>query len=150
MIRIRVSDNGVAAGLQASKRIVTKEANRELREVVRRVTLPTARSIAPHKTGHLAGKMRAGAAGNRAYIENKSPYAGLIEFGGTRHDIIRPTKKKALVTPFGVFASVHGGTYTGQHKMQRAIDLTGGEVLDAQLDVIARAIATATGGTVSG
>lgn len=150
MIRIRVQDNGVLAGLQASKRIVTREANRELRETVKAVTLPTAQRISPRKTGRLASKIRAGAAGNRGYIQNTTPYAGLIEFGGTRRDVIRPRNKQAL--SFGGRAAAEVSTprtYKGQHKMQKAIEFTADEVLDAQLDAVARAIATATGGTVS-
>lgn len=150
MIRIRVDDNGVARGLAQSVSIVRREANRELREGVKRITLPTAQRLSPRKTGRLASRIRAGAAGNRGYIENKIPYAGLIEFGGTRRDVIRPRHGQALSTPAGAFARVSGPrVYRGQHKMQRAIDLSADEVLVAQLDGVAIAVARAVGGTVS-
>lgn len=150
MIRIRVSDNGVAAGLQASKRTVQIEANRELKKLVNSVVLPTSRRIAPRQSGALASKMRAGAAGNRGYIENKSPYAGIIEYGGTRRDVIRPRNGRAL--SFGGRAAAYVATprtYQAQHKMQEAIEESGDEVLAGQLDVVARAVANATGGTLS-
>ena len=147
--RIRLVGDGLMRGLQQSKRVIVKEANRELRQVVRDVTLPTAKNIFPRRTGTIAGKMRAGAAGLRPFIENKHPAAGLLEFGGTRRDVIRPRAGGALRTPDGPRASVKGPrTYHGQHKMAKAIELTQDEMLDGQVDAMARAIATATGGRV--
>lgn len=150
-IRIRLDDRALVAGLQQSKRTLVREANRELRDSVRLITLPTAKNIFQRKSGQIASKMRAGAAGNRAFIENKHPAAGLLEFGGTRTDIIRPRAGGALRTPAGPRAVVKGPrTYHGKHRMAKAIELTSEELLDAQLDGIARAVATATGGKVIG
>ena len=62
-----------------------REVTRALKpaaELVRKTAVPfTARS-----TGRLAASWRAGASGNKAYVRNRLPYAGVQEFGGT----IRP------------------------------------------------------------
>lgn len=65
----------------AARREVTR-AMKPAAELVRKTAVPfTAR-----RSGDLAGGWRAGAAGNKAYVRNRLPYAGVVEFGGT----IRP------------------------------------------------------------
>jgi len=61
----------------------SREVTRALKQGATLVAT-AARPFAAHgKTGVLAAGWRAGASGNKAFVKNKVPYAGVHEFGGT-------------------------------------------------------------------
>ena len=80
------------------------EGLRELRRVLRQTDVESARALqrglkdaasvvateaasrAPHRTGELARSIRPYAAGNKAGVRSRLPYAGVVHWGGT----IRP------------------------------------------------------------
>ena len=121
-LTIRVDSKAVLAGLKAARSDLNKDVKAGLTEVAVTIGVPEVRKAAPNKSGKLAGSAKGGAIAQGAYVEVKTPYAGLLEFGGVRRDVIRPKKGKALTTPAGPRANVSGPrTYKAQHYMARAV-----------------------------
>lgn len=71
--------------LKAMERTLPRELTKMLREAIK-PALPPARSGAPHRSGALAGSMRVGAAGSKAFLRSRLPYAAVIHWGG----VVRP------------------------------------------------------------
>lgn len=66
--------------LRTMDRELGKELTRELKAAAEAV-LPAARSLAPRRSGALAGSLRAAAAGNKASIRSRLPYANAVHWG---------------------------------------------------------------------
>lgn len=127
-----IDAEGAIEDLRLAQRQVRLFAQKGLRKGVKDIAVPRARSIAPHKSGDLASSIRSSITGLTGYLESRDPKAGLIEFGGTRRDVINPKSKKA-VTPAGGVAVRRvksPRTYKGQHKMLRAAEQSADEIAD--------------------
>jgi hypothetical protein len=77
------------AALRKDLRAMQPDARREVTKALKEGAVLVQRAAGPftaRKTGTLAGAWRAGASGNTAFVRNRVPYAGVLEFGGT----IRP------------------------------------------------------------
>lgn len=79
----------------------------------------TATPLTAKQSGKLAGGWRPGAAGNAAFVRNRVPYAGVLEFGGT----IRPKG-----TPFTIRAHP-AGTRALQLREEQIVDAVGDAVM---------------------
>jgi phage gpG-like protein len=88
-----VSVEGLAQ-LRRDLKAVEKTLPRELTTTLRRAAQPVARTaaeLAPRgKTGDLERSIKAGAAGTRATIRSRLPYANVIAWGGTTGKGHRP------------------------------------------------------------
>ena len=70
--------------LKALDKALPKELTKALKAAAEEV-LPTARALAPKRSGRLAASLRASGAGNRASIRSRLPYANAVHWGtGTR------------------------------------------------------------------
>lgn len=86
MADVTVRVEGLAQ-LRRDLRTMGAELDRELRDDLKRAAerevLPTARALAPRKTGRLASSLRVTARGNRVSISSRVPYANVQHWGGT-------------------------------------------------------------------
>lgn len=138
LVVVRVEAEEAIAGLRAARRGIDREVKIGLLKAAELAVEP-AREQAPHKTGDLAEHVEAGATARSGFIEVKTrevPYAGLIYWGGTRHDTVRPKSKVALSTPFGPRARIHHGAqaYKPNPFLDRGIAAVRDEVDAAVLD----------------
>lgn len=100
-----------------------KELTKGLKTGAQLVKRKGAPYVARGATGKLAGGWRAGATQKQAYVRNRVPYAGVIEFGGT----ISPKG-----TPF---------TIAAQPSMTRALEDNTDQIVEAigdALEAVAR------------
>src|SRR3954471_18933800 len=80
---------GAVQGLRELRRdlkAVERELPRELTKTMKRAAEPVARhaaELAPRKSGALARSITAGAAGTKASIRSRLPYANVQAWGGT-------------------------------------------------------------------
>jgi phage gpG-like protein len=87
--------------LRQGFRVLEPEIGKELQgELKAAVALAAVRaaSLAPRRSGALAASYRPFAAGNRAGVRSRLPYAGVQEFGGT----IRPKGTAITIRPHRV------------------------------------------------
>jgi hypothetical protein len=107
--------------LKSANRKLDGEVRRSMRKSLRADVLPVAKRMAPHESGQLARKTTLGVTTRGAYLQQKTPYAAITEFGGTRRDEIRPKSAKALLTPYGMRALVSKPrVYTGSGRLREA------------------------------
>ena len=147
-LTIRIDDKGALAGLRRGRAQINTAARRGLREAVKAETLPIARELAPRKSGRFAASIRAGAISRGAFIQSRDPRAGLLEYGGTRRDTIRPhAGHRALSIPgVGARGAVHTPRhYKGRHAMSIAADRTAGAVANTAAEYVAAELERALG-----
>lgn len=68
--------------LRAIDKALPKELTKALKAAAEEV-LPTARALAPKRSGRLASSLRASGAGNKASIRSPLPYANVQHWGGS-------------------------------------------------------------------
>lgn len=68
------------ADLRAIDRALPKELTKALKTAAEEV-LPTARALAPRRSGRLAASLRASGAGTKASIRSSLPYANAVHWG---------------------------------------------------------------------
>ena len=88
----KVDSRQALANLTAARKAAERESMKSIRAGVRAIAVPIARRRAPHHRGALSASVRAGVTTKGAYLREKTPYAGLIEFGGTRRDVVKAKK----------------------------------------------------------
>jgi hypothetical protein len=125
-VRVHVEDDRVRAALKAARRDIDAGVKEGLRRAAERHGLPRARLLSP--SSRIDRALRAGATRRTAFVEVRTravPFAGLLEFGGTRRDVIEPRRGRAVATPQGPRARVRNPRrYRGQRFMQRAVEQT--------------------------
>lgn len=134
-VEVHVDDRKVMAGLKGARREINQSVKAGLREAVEREALPVAKQLAP---GSIRSTLRAGATTRAAYLETKDPRAGLLEFGGTRTDVIEPKAgRRAVSTPYGPRRRVKGPRrYKSQKFMQRTVERTRDDVMEHAKDKV--------------
>jgi len=100
VFEIEIDARGVREA-RGAVREIRRQLEREARQIAvgsaREIVLPRAQAAAPVKTGRLRRSLRVyRRRRNTLAIRTSVPYAGLVEFGGTRRDVIRPRRRKAL------------------------------------------------------
>jgi phage gpG-like protein len=108
--------------LRQSSPEVRRDVTRALKEGAKVVAV-TAAPLTARQSGKLAGGWRPGAAGNSAFVRNRVPYAGVLEFGGR----IAPKG-----TPFTIRAHPAG---------TRALQLRENQIVEAVGDAVEGAFA---------
>lgn len=73
--------------LRAIDRKLPRELNKGMREGVSEAVLPTARRLAPVRSGRLRDSLRVGGTGARLYIRSTLPYFGPIHWGWPARNI---------------------------------------------------------------
>lgn len=137
-----VDAQGPIQDLRYATKKVSLYAQKGLRRGVKDIAVPRARALAPHKGGSYAASMRGAVAGLTGYIVSKDPRAGLLNFGGTRHDVVRPRSARALRTPQGPRAALRGPrTYHGTHSMERAAVASASAIAEITQDAVTEAFA---------
>jgi HK97 gp10 family phage protein len=145
--RVEINDGPLRAAMQATRRELNQEVKGALLRAAEDVTLPVAKQLAPVSSGALRASLIARATTRTVYLTTsltKSSGArrvGLLEFGGTRRDVIVPRQRRALAFD-GVFAAriATPRTYRAQQFMTRARDMTRGEVAERISNDVAAAI----------
>ena len=105
---VRIEDAQVLAGLRAVRRDLNQDVKRVFAVVGGQQVMPYVRRAAPVKTGALRRSLILRATTRGGYItttltkKQGRRKVGLLEYGGTRRDVIRPRTKKALLLPGGV------------------------------------------------
>lgn len=66
--------------LKAIERTLPRELTHALKEAAEEV-IPTARGLAPKRSGRLAASLKASAAGTKASIRSRLPYANAVHWG---------------------------------------------------------------------
>jgi hypothetical protein len=140
---VRVDDARVMAGLKAASRDINQGVKEGLKRGAELHGLPTAKRLAP---GHrIRAALHAGATTRTAYLEVRSrevPFAGLLEFGGTRRDVLLPKSAKAMRTPYGPRAVVRGPRhYRAQHYLRRAVQRSYAAVVREAQDTLVKLLA---------
>lgn len=136
-LRVFVQDAGVAAAMKATRRDLNRDVRAAFREVGDSVLLPAAKAATPMVTGKLRRSIVFKPTTSGGYLTTSltrrqgAKRLGLLEFGGTRRDVIRPRSKKALRLRTGVVVAVVGvprvgrrvgRVYKAQGFLQRARD----------------------------
>lgn len=112
---------------KAARRDLNRRTRDGLKTAGENVALPEAKRRAPHKTGRLRSRLVVKATSRRAYLTTSlrgkaGRYVGLLEFGGTVKGAIKPTRAKALSTPWGPRGAVYGDrTYRPRAFMRGAV-----------------------------
>lgn len=136
--QIIVHDAEVMAGLKASRKEINQGIKQGLKQGAERYGLPTAIALAPGR--RIRSGLHAGATTRSAFLEVKTrdaPQAGILEFGGTRRDVLLPKSKQALSTPYGPRVSVRGPRkYKAQRYLKRAVEASLMEVTQEAQRVI--------------
>jgi phage gpG-like protein len=111
--------------LRRDLKAIDKGLERELRDHLKEAAeavLPTARALAPKRSGALAASLKATATGQRASIRSRLPYANAQHWGGT----VGPKKTSYI---------------TGKHFVSRAVEMKQAVVVDKVgdgIDALAR------------
>lgn len=153
--RARVAGVGLDVTIRVDDDLTKKalrDARRKLRRDVRQIVTDAGDEIVKPEARRLAGRLRTKKApiagtlvvkpgsGNSAFLTSTLPMrehraVGLLEFGGTRRDVIEPKGRsgaKAILTPRGPRARVAGPrVYTGRLFMTRAVKAKAGPLADA-------------------
>lgn len=120
-VRITVDSADVREQLKQARRLANKNVRDGIKRAVELSALPEAQLRAP---SFVRLNVAAGSSAGRGFLTFKGTgrlrkAAALLNFGGTRRDVIRPKKAKALALPFGYRASVKGKrTYKAKGFMQ--------------------------------
>lgn len=141
-VRVRIETAAAQHALLAARKEINRGVKDGLAAIVEEVALPRARATAPVKSGRYRSHIRAKSTTTRAFLEVRTkdvPYAGLLNFGGTRRDIIRPKNAKALRTPMGPRAAVKGPRrYKPSRHLEKVVEQTRAQVMEkAQEKVVA-------------
>lgn len=97
---VRVDDDEVLEQLRASRSDLNARLKDTLRTVAEDVALPHARRTAPRKTGLYRSHLAVTATATTAFLgvrRKDVPYAGILNFGGTRRDPIMPRRERAAM-----------------------------------------------------
>lgn len=93
-------------------RKLNRELGRDIKQAVERELLPTARRLAPKRTGALAGSIRVSSDMRGATIRSRLPYANVIHWGGSvpsKRSTSRRPKRRFKRTLFLVRAAQQEG-----------------------------------------
>lgn len=128
-IDVKVIDAPLLAAMRETRREMNQDVKNALLAVAQDVALPQAKRLAPRQSGRLARSLIAKATARNAYLTTSltrrqgSRMLGLLEFGGTRRDVIKPRTRKALRVGDGFAAVIRTPrTYRAQGFMQRAAE----------------------------
>lgn len=121
-IKTVVKSDLVLAALRRADKNAKRDAMRAMRQAVREVTLPAAKSRVPSgPSGKYAASIKAGAsARGGASVYSKIAYAKVLEYGRAPM-VIRARSAKALSTPNGAFRLVHSPRYPARHVLRDAV-----------------------------
>lgn len=127
---IRVSDTASPV-LKAARRELSARVKEGMTAAAEEIALPRVKRVEPQilQTAFVAKATARGAFITTRGSRVLDRIAGLLEFGGTVASKIVPTKKRALLTPWGPRAAVYRGTdgqgrpgrYAGKELGERAI-----------------------------
>jgi hypothetical protein len=131
-IRVRMEDFGTKEELKAGRKLMREKVKEGLKEAGQRTVLPAAKRGAP---AIVSQALTTKAAAKGAFLTTLGPrkldnITGLLNFGGSPRDVIRPKKKKALRfrggDGFVVVASIGEegrprARYKGKHFLEKAI-----------------------------
>lgn len=134
-IRITVQNQETLAALRAARGDLNKSVRLGLVESARLAVSP-AQGATNRKSGELAGGISPGATSRAAFLQVRGvPQAGLLNFGGTRRDTIRPHAARALSLPFGARASVSGPrTYAAKRFLERGVEQVASQIREKLLE----------------
>jgi phage gpG-like protein len=79
---------GLADVRKSLRKLERSDESREVTQALKKgaaVVAARARPLSARQTGKLAAGWRPGTSGNKAFVRNRVPYAGVHEFGGTIH-----------------------------------------------------------------
>lgn len=129
-IRVRMEDFATKEELKAGRKLMREKMKEGLKEAGQRAVLPAAKRGAP---AIVAQALTTKAAAKGAFLTTIGPrkldnITGLLNFGGTPHDIIRPKHKQALrIRGTSVVVASIGAEgrprarYKGKHFLEKAI-----------------------------
>lgn len=124
-----VSDERLLAALRETRRELGSDIKQAFLDVGNEIVLPEARRRAPVKTGWLRANIAIGASKTKGWVyvpvrrRRDRGRIALIEFGGTRRDVIRPRTRKALTVGDGFAAVVTTArVYRAKPFMQPAVE----------------------------
>lgn len=142
-VSYRIEAEGAIQDLRAAAGKSRSQAQKGLRRGIKDIAVPRARARAPHQTGRYASSMKGAVAGLTGFIVSSDVRAGLLEFGGTRRDVIHAKPDHALSIPrLGFFAAVKGPrTYKATHSMRRAAVASESEIANITRDAVVEAFA---------
>ena len=145
-VRVRVKDEQTLQAFREARKALNREVKLGLKAAAE-TAVPSVKAEAPRSSvhagrdsrgrftrGHMADQTRAGATTRAAFIEVRSRYAGVINFGGTVRTEIHPKPggARAIRTPWGPRAVVKGPrTYQGAHFLERGVERVAGQMEDA-------------------
>lgn len=115
-VRIRFDDRPAQDAMRQIRKTLNADTRRVLGTVARDIALPAAKRGTPKRSGTLAASLIAKSTTRNAYLSTSltrkqgSRRLGLLEFGGTRRDIITPKRAKAIRLPSGDFTARVGGS----------------------------------------
>lgn len=99
---VTVDDAAVHEAMRATRRDLAQDVKAVMAEAGEGILLPAARRAVPTKTGELRRSLIFRATTRGGYVTTNltrrrgSRRFGLLEFGGTRRDVIEPRRRKAL------------------------------------------------------
>ena len=147
--RVRVDEDASSEAFKTIRRDLNRGVRADLRQATERHALPVLKALAP---GRLARLARAGATSRSAYLELQSrngatkalfsgPKGGevprLLNWGGTRRDLITARPGSALRTPRGPRSAVSGPrTYKAGLYVERAVETARPAVLSEVSDLL--------------
>ena len=161
-VRIVLDDKPAKDAMRQIRKTLNSDTRRALGQAAERIALPAAKAGTPKRSGTLAASLVARSSTRNAYLTTSltrkqgSRRLGLLEFGGTRRDVIVPRRAKALRLPDGGFVARVGGSspgtirrvfgmgargrkYRAQGFMYRAVESKRGEVTEYLADKMAEA-----------
>lgn len=144
-IRVRIETAAAQHALAGARKEINRGVKDGLAAIVDEVALPFAKASAPVKTGRYRSHIRAKSTATKAFLEVRKkdvPYAGLLNFGGTRRDVIRPKSGRALSTPAGPRGAVRGARrYRASHHLEKVVERTRPQVMAKAQEKVVEALA---------
>lgn len=160
-VAIVFDDKPAQDAMRQIRKTLNHDTRRALGQAAERIALPAAKAKTPRRSGTLAASLVARSSTRNAYLTTSltrkqgSRRLGLLEFGGTRRDVIVPKRAKALRLPDGGFVArvgaskgavrsllgmaTKGRKYRAQAFMYRAVESNRGEVTEYLADKLAEA-----------
>jgi len=110
-VAIVFEDKPAKDAMRQIRKTLNSDTRRALGQAAERIALPAAKAGTPKRSGTLAASLIARSSTRNAYLTTSlsrkegSRRLGLLEFGGTRRDVIVPKRAKALRLPDGGFVA---------------------------------------------
>lgn len=144
-VEVKIDARGATRELAEARRDVNARTAVGLRKAGERIALPEARRRAPNRTGRLRRSLVVKSTARDAQLTTnlrgrQGRFVGLLEHGGTRTDVIKPRRKRALAFGGVVVTTVsQPRVYKAQRFMTGAVNAKRDEIAVAVRDEILNA-----------